>query len=180
MLELRPDVNITQLCLEHAESMYRWMCDPAVAVGIGLRSTPSLDRTLAWIQRSLDDPLRSAYAVLFDQRHVGNVVLDKTDTYLKTSRLSVYVGESFVRGSGIGLTAIYRALADGFKKYDLQKVWLTVHVYNQAAIKTYLKLKFKIEGVLRDEFWLDGGRVNVYYMGLLRSEFEELSREVTC
>lgn len=179
MLQLRPDVSIAQLRPEHAARVYRWMCDPAVAAGVGLRSAPSLERTIAWIQHSANEPLISAFAVLVDQQHVGNVVLDKTDLYLKTSRLSVYIGESQVRGSGVGLTGIYRALLEGFRKHDLHKVWLTVHANNQAAIRTYLKLNFKVEGVLRDEFWLEGRRVDAYYMGLLSSEFEALSREGT-
>jgi RimJ/RimL family protein N-acetyltransferase len=105
---------------------------------------------------------------------VGNVVLDKTDTYLGTSRLSVYVGESQARGRGVGLTGIYLALLDGFERYDLHKVWLTVHIHNQSAVRTYRKLQFKVEGVLRDEFWLEGRRIDAYYMGLLRKEFQEL------
>ena len=157
--------------------MYRWMCHPAIASGVGLRSTPSLERTRAWIQHSLDDPLTSAFAIVVDQQYVGNVVLDKIDTYLKTSRLSVYIGESQARGSGVGLTGIYRALLEGFKKHDLHKVWLTVHAQNEAALRTYLKLGFKVEGVLRDEFWLAGRRVDAYYMGLLSHELETPSCE---
>jgi len=155
--------------------MYRWVCDPVIAVAIGLRRGPTLEYTLKWIQRSIDDPLITAYALLLNQSHVGNAVLDKTDTYLKTSRLSVYVGDPSVRGTGVGLTGIYHALVDGFRKYDLHKVWLTVDVNNQAALKTYAKLHFKVEGVLREEFLIHGHRSDAYYMGLLRKEFEQLS-----
>ncbi len=179
MLRLRSDVRITPLQLEHADSMYRWVCDPSIAVAIGLRHNPSLEYTLKWIQNSLDNPLISAYALLHKQCHVGNVVLDKTDTYLKTSRLSVYVGDRSLRGVGVGLTGIYHALFDGFKKFDLHKVWLTVHVKNQPALKAYTKLNFKIEGTMRDEYLIDGVRTDAYYMGLLRNEFEQLSPDLT-
>jgi RimJ/RimL family protein N-acetyltransferase len=178
MLKLRSDVSICQLRPEHAKKSYRWVCDPSIALAIGLRRDPTLEYTLKWIQRSLDDPLISAYALLLDQSHVGNVVLDKTDTYLKTSRLSVYVGDPTVRGAGVGLTGIYHALVHGFKKYDLHKVWLTVDVKNQVALKTYTKLDFKVEGVLRDEFLINGHRSDAYYMGLLRNEFDQLSVEL--
>src|SRR4026208_2614483 len=174
MLRLRSDVSIRQLRPEDAESMYRWVCDPVIAGAIGLRRDPTLEYTLTWIQRSLDDPLIGAYAVLLNQSHVGNAVLDKTDIYLKTSRLSVYVGDPLVRGVGVGLTGIYHALVDGFKKFDLHKVWLIVDVNNQPALKTYAKLDFKVEGVMRGEFLINGYRNDAYYMGLLRKEFEKL------
>jgi RimJ/RimL family protein N-acetyltransferase len=54
-----------------------------------------------------------------------------------------------------------------------------VHVNNQAALKTYAKLDFKVEGVLRDEFLINGDRTDAYYMGLLRKEFEQISPAVT-
>jgi len=175
MIKLRADVSITQLQLKHANNLYQWVCDPAIAVAIGLSHAPSLEYTLEWIQNSLDDPLISAYALIHNQLHVGNIVLDRVDRYLKTARLSVYVGTPSLRGLGVGTTGIYYALLDGFEKFDLHKVWLTVHINNQAAVKAYTKLNFKIEGTLRDEFLIEGHRLAAYYMGLLRNEFDELT-----
>ena len=53
--------------------MYQWVSDPVIARALGLRREPTLDYTTQWIQRSLDDPLMSAYAMLVKQSHVGNV-----------------------------------------------------------------------------------------------------------
>ena len=176
MLRLRSDVRITPLRPEHADRMYRWMRDPVVASSIGLRSVPSPERTAAWIGNSMKDPLIRAYAVLLEEQHVGNVILDKWDTYLKTCRLSVYIGESSARRNGVGRTAVYRALAEGFTNHDLHKVWLTVHADNSGAIKTYATLGFKLEGVLREEFLLGNRRIDAHYMGILRPEFEAVSK----
>jgi RimJ/RimL family protein N-acetyltransferase len=178
-LRLRPDVSISPIGPEHAERMYQWVCDPVIAVALGLRRNPTREYTEQWIERCLNDPLISAYALMLNRSHVGNVVLDRMDSYLKTTRLSVYVGDSAVRGAGVGLTGVYKALADGFGKYDLHKVWLTVDVNNHAALKTYAKLHFKVEGMLRDEFVINGRRSNAYYMALLRQEFEQLSLSIT-
>jgi RimJ/RimL family protein N-acetyltransferase len=35
-------------------------------------------------------------------------------------------------------------------------------------------LGFSLEGILREEFYLDGERLSVFYMGLLRDEFLHL------
>jgi len=174
MLRIRSDVRIRELGPEDAERIYRWLCDPVIAKGLGLRRDPTPEYTLNWIQRSLEDPLTSAYALLLNGSHVGNAVLDKTDSYLRTSRLSIYLGNPDVRGMGVGLTGIYYALLDGFKKYNLHKVWLTVDVSNRAALNTYKTLNFRVEGVLRGEFLRSGERRDAYYMGLLHSEFEQL------
>lgn len=173
-IRLRPDVHITPLALEHAPNMYRWMCDPTISQNLGLRSEPSAERTEAWITTALQDSSINAYAVLLNGQHVGNVILDHVDTYLSSARLSVYIGEPSARQSGVGATGLYLTLQHGFAQMLLHKVWLTVHSRNFRAINTYSRLGFVLEGILRDEFWLDGQRMDALYMGLLSRDFEQL------
>lgn len=177
-LLLRSDVTLVPLTLQHASNMYRWMCDPMIRSNIGLRREPSLDATLTWIIESQQDRSVQPFAVMLGEHHVGNVILDRLDSYLATGRLSVYIGEAVARRTGIGLTGIYRILAAGFEEFGLNKIWLTVHVGNLRAITTYTRLGFALEGILRDEFILDNRRLSALYMGLLRDDFQRLPIEV--
>lgn len=176
-IRLRQDVAIGPLLPEYADNMVRWMGDPAVSENLGLRQEPSLERTIQWLERARDADDLHGFAILHDGRHVGNVVIDRIDAYLATGRLSVYVGESGARSAGIGVTGMYLALGRGFEELQLHKVWLTVHTRNHRAIHTYDKLGFALEGILRDEFWLRGERLSVFYMGLLRSDYGRLNVE---
>jgi len=173
-IKLRSDVTIAPLTLEHASNMYRWMCDPSISRNVGLRSQPTMDKTTAWISHALQDPSIQPYAVLLDGHHVGNVVLDRIDTYLGSARLAVYSGPVTQRGLGMGRTAIYRGTQAGFQSLGLHKVWAIIHVHNWASINAFSSVGFTIEGVLRDEFWLDGQRVSVLYMSMLEDEFRQL------
>jgi RimJ/RimL family protein N-acetyltransferase len=172
---LRRDVALRPLGSEHCRRMYAWMCDPVVSGNLGLRGEPSLEKTEEWVANASRDESIRPYAVLAGGQHVGNIVLDRIDRLVSTARLSVYVGEPAARGVGIGRTAIYLALLEAFGQLDLHKVWLTVHSRNQRAIRTYSGLGFAREGVLREEFCLDGQRVPLHYMGLLRDDFERIS-----
>jgi RimJ/RimL family protein N-acetyltransferase len=164
-----------QLCLvplsrDHAAAMFRWMCDPAVSDNVGLRSTPSLARTEQWIDQALADESTVPMAIQYGGCHVGNVVLDRIDRHLSTARLSIYVGESSVRGKHVGRGAVSLAIAHAFDELGLNKVWLTVHAHNAPAIAAYTAAGFAIEGVLRDEFVLHGRRCAAFYMSVLRSD----------
>ena len=170
-LRLRSAVRLAPLKPENAGDMLRWMHDPEVRDNIGLRREPSLEATTEWIRKSWDDESVWASAVMLETRHIGNVVLDRIDSYLRTARLSVYIGEASERGTGVGTTAVYLKLAEGFDRLALHKIWLTVRCGNRKAVDAYARLGFQTEGVLRDEFWHKGGRESVYYMGLLRDEF---------
>jgi RimJ/RimL family protein N-acetyltransferase len=151
--------------------MFGWMRDPVVAENVGVRSEPSLERTLAWIEHARAAADVDAFAIVAAGEHVGNVVLDRIDAYLGTARLSIYLGEARARGRGIASAAMRLALRHAFSALGLRKVWLTVHARNGTAIAAYARLGFSVEGVLRDEFVLGGERLPALYMGLLRSEF---------
>jgi len=163
-------VMLVPLNATHAPAMYRWMCDPAVAQNVGLSSPPSLEKTLEWIRRATEAPDVTPFAILHEARHVGNVVLDRIDRRLSTARLSVYLGEAEVRGTGIGRMAIRLALRVAFEEQDLEKVWLTVHARNAAAVRTYIETGFRLEGIHRGEFLLGEERIDEIYMGILREE----------
>jgi RimJ/RimL family protein N-acetyltransferase len=168
---LRADVRLTHLDPGCAGRMYRWMTDPDISSNLGLQVEPSLEKTQEWIAKAEREPGIRAFAILLNDVHVGNVVLDQIDTYLGKARFSIYIGEPSARSGGVGSTATLLALTTGFRELRLYKVWLTVHCCNDRAIKTYLRLGFQLEGVLRGEFLLGGRRLSAWYMSILSDEF---------
>jgi RimJ/RimL family protein N-acetyltransferase len=168
------NLTLVQLTEAHADVMFRWMQDPVVASNLGLRSEPSLEKTKAWLARAQTDDTTFARGIVLDGQHVGNVVLDNVDRHVSKARFHIYVGEPSARGRGIGSHAIALALALAFDEVRVDKVWLTVHVGNAGAIKAYTKAGFRVEGTHREEFVLDGKRIDELYMGILRREFENV------
>lgn len=168
---LRSDVSLAPLRSEHADAMLRWMRDPEISRNIGLRTEPTIEKTRAWIERALSDEAYCPFAILHGGAHVGNVILDRMDRYLATARLSIYVGEPASRKAGVGYSAVCLAVEEAFGRLDLRKVWLTVHALNAGAVRLYGRVGFSVEGVLREEFLLDGRRLDVLYMGLLRKDW---------
>jgi len=162
-----PDVELAPLAPEHAGATAGWTADPVVARGIGLRTTPTVQSTREWIERAVEDPAVQPFAVLAGGQHVGNVVLDMVDAYLGTARLSIYVGKPEARGAGVAQRAIGSVVAYAAGELRLHKLWLIVHTANAPAIAAYERCGFVAEGVLRDEFLLDGERADVVRMGLI-------------
>lgn len=169
-------IELKPLNKQHAPAMLAWMRDPDVAENLGLRSEPSLDRTLAWLANAEHDPSIVPLAIECDSRHVGNVIIDRIDTYLGTGRISIYIGEAAARGMKIGQRCLKLVAQHAFETLGLHKIWLTVHVHNARAIAAYTAAGFAVEGVLRDEFILRGQRCNAFLMGLLRKPIEMSSQ----
>jgi RimJ/RimL family protein N-acetyltransferase len=174
-VRLRSDVALGELTASSAVRMFSWMLDPEISEAIGLSQEPSLERTIAWIERAQRNETILARRILHDDLHVGNVVFDQLDGKVGAARLSIYIGERAARGKGIGKTAIYLALAHVFHERQLYRVWLTVHSENAVAIRAYRELGFQVEGNMRGAFVLNGRRVDGLYMALLTTEFSKLA-----
>lgn len=174
MLNLRSNISIVPLSNQHAEKTAGWVQNQTVRENIGLRSEPSLEKTVRWIEQAAKDTSISAFAIIIDEVHIGNTILDKHDVYLATARFSIYIGEQSTRRSGVGRTATYQICKYGFDKLSLHKIWLTVHSQNFSAINTYNQVGFELEGVLKEEFLLNDKRLSAFYMGLLKNDFEKL------
>lgn len=163
-------VTLVPLATGHADAMLTWMQRDDVRDNVGVAAEPTLDRTLAFIARSLTDDSVAAFAIEDDGAHVGNVVLDRIDRRVGTARFSIYLGAPELRGRGVGRAATRLALAHAFDVLRLQKVWLTVHARNTRAITAYAGAGFRVEGVLRREFLLRGELIDALYMGVLAGE----------
>lgn len=163
-------MQLVPLASSHAEATLRWVSDPEIAAAIGLTAAPSRERTLEFIAGAEADDSVDAAAILVEDTHVGNVVLDLIDRRVGTARLSIYIGPSEARGRGCGRAAIRGTLERAFGELGLHKVWLVVHERNAAAIAAYEACGFRVEGRLRDEFLLGDVRVDALRMGVLADE----------
>ncbi len=151
--------------------MLQWVSNPHIRTNLGLVNEPDMEKTCGWISRANESTEVRAIAIELDGIHVGNVVLDQIDSVNSAARLSIYIGEPFARGRGVGVKSVMHALRVAFSDLNLSKVWLKVHCQNTTAIATYVKCGFAVEGVLRRDFNLLGKLVDCFYMGILAEEY---------
>ena len=179
MLKLNHDVTLIKINQAHASNTFNWVKSVAVRQNIGLQTEPSLEKTIKWIEKTNKSQEIYAFAILSGGVHVGNVILDRADKYLSMARFSIYIGETNLYNVGIGSTATYKICKFGFEDLKLNKIWLTVHAKNFRAINSYIKVGFRLEGVLRDEFLLNNQRIDAFYMGQLHSDFTNIEISYT-
>lgn len=86
--------------------------------------------------------------------------------------LGIFIGEREYRGRGFGTDAIRLIVQYGFCELNLRRITLGLHLYNERALKSYLKVGFTLEGRARGEGLRDGVRYDGLYMGLLREEWK--------
>lgn len=73
-----------------------------------------------------------------------------------------------MHGQGHGAAALAALVALAFGPLDLHKLWLIVRRDNRRAQAMYLRAGFEFEGVLRDEYCVNGTYFDMVRMGVVR------------
>jgi RimJ/RimL family protein N-acetyltransferase len=156
------------------ERCHDWMNDEELMATLAQRYPISLAREADWVERSTrgQDTSELNFAVCLAQgdRHIGNCGLMGIDRDNRTATLGIFIGEKDCRGQGFGEEAVRALCRFAFDEMDLRKIRLDVHAGNADAVKTYERVGFRREGLLRQEVFRSGGPVDVIRMGLLRGE----------
>lgn len=156
---------------------YDWMNDEELTATLAQRYPMSLAREADWVERATrgQDPSEINLAICLAQgdRHIGNCGLVGIDRDNGVATLGIFIGEKDCRGQGLGEEAVRVLCRFAFDELNLHKVRLDVYASNAVAARTYEQAGFRPEGVLREEVFRQGQRIDVIRMGLLRGELRE-------
>jgi RimJ/RimL family protein N-acetyltransferase len=153
----------------------RWMADPEVIRFTVLVPGPeyapvspyppaAADR---YLQTLMGDPGRRSFAILLDERHVGNVGLKELDLERGVAECFIEVGERELHGLGVGRRAMELLLEHAFLGLGLDEITLGVFEFNQPARALYERLGFTYVGTY-GWHWAGGRFWHVEEMALSR------------
>lgn len=109
--------------------------------------------------------------------HIGNIYLREIDWVARRSVLHVFIGCSEQRGKGYGKAAVRQLLHSAFYDLNLNRVFLEVLADNTAAVKTYEKCGFQVEGRLKEHAFKLGQYKDVLVMGISSDKYKQLEGE---
>jgi len=137
-------------------------------------------RTERWVREYVQDLNENEntwdQVIVHDGARIGFCGFCNISTQNRSAEFYILIGDSEHWGKGIGTEAGRGALEYGFNKLNLHRVWLTVSELNVAAIKSYQKLGFSHEGIMRDAAFRDGQYHDKVVMGILGKEMHNHSK----
>ncbi|HUS81973.1 MAG TPA: GNAT family protein [Dehalococcoidia bacterium] len=111
------------------------------------------------------------FAIEADGRYIGWLGLRVNDAEQGASyRIGIENPEYWGRGYGTEVTRL--VLRYAFDTLQLHRVHLRVAAYNVRACRCYEKAGFRVEGILRQSFQVDGEWQDDVMMAVLREEWE--------
>jgi RimJ/RimL family protein N-acetyltransferase len=102
---------------------------------------------------------------------IGVCSIQGIDYLNKKAEIARFLWDKDSVGLGFGTEILTYLIQFSFNKINLNKISMSSVSSNIAAKKSCLKVGFKLEGILREQFYTDGKYLDVNYFGLLKDEY---------
>lgn len=129
-----------------------------------------------WLEEGLEESCEFAIHAIEDDKSIGDIGLGGFDRAAGTAWVGIGIGEPEYRGKGYGTDAMKALLRYAFEELNLHRVNLSVFDFNKRAIRSYEKCGFKYEGLSREFILKEDKRWDIWNMGILHAEWQEMNR----
>jgi len=104
-----------------------------------------------------------------DEKHVGNLKLSQYQPMDNIIEIGWLIRKKNW-GQGLGTMAGIALCNYAFETLKVRKIELGVVTENEGAVHVYKKIGFKVEGIIRESFYLNGKYLNTVRMGMFKDE----------
>jgi RimJ/RimL family protein N-acetyltransferase len=168
-------VYLRALEREDAQVMLPWFNDPEITRTL-LRHRPiNRGAEEAFIDGAGREPDDIVLGVVLkhDDRLVGVTGLRQFDHKNRHASFGITL-DKVEWNKGYGTETTHLIVAYGFETLNLNRIWLHVVANNARGIRTYEKVGFQKEGVLRQDDYREGRYWDTVVMAILREEWGSL------
>lgn len=155
---------------EDLEDIQRWINEPSVRAGLGSTDPISGHEEREWWEATAEDD-DVHLLVCADDEGVGTVGLTDVIDVAGSAEVGYFFGPD-AWGKGYATDAVRTLCRYGFAERRLAKLYAHVFETNPASARVLEKVGFREEGRFRDQWFLDGERIDVLRYGLLPEELE--------
>lgn len=162
------------------ELFHKWGNDPELWRMLGGWHFPSsLESTEKWIQKQLLDSQNLRLAITHDNgKLIGSANLLEIDWKNKNAFHGMMLGDSSVRGKGIGQDVVMTIMRYAFEELGLQRLDGSMIEYNLASLKLYCeKCGWKIEGRQRRWYYREGKFWDRIMVGITAQDYHEIAKQ---
>jgi diamine N-acetyltransferase len=123
----------------------------------------------ALYEEHIHDQIERRFIVDEHAQNVGLVELMEINYVHRSAEFQIIIAPEH-QAKGLAVRATRLALDYGFSVLNLHKIYLIVDKDNRKAVHIYTKLGFKVEGVLKEEFFMNGEYRDVTRMCIFQRE----------
>lgn len=150
----------------------RWINDPQNNTFLHYELPLEQENTELWFEKNKDRTDRYDAIIEADGKPVGLIGLLSIDRKHMKAEYYVTLGERDYLGKGVAFRASKLLLEYAFTELKLNRVYLYTETENAAAIRSYERIGFQREGVLKNDLFSKGRFVDRYIYGITRDDYD--------
>jgi UDP-4-amino-4,6-dideoxy-N-acetyl-beta-L-altrosamine N-acetyltransferase len=165
------DISLVKVNLQDIELIRGWRNSPEVSSYMYDESYISEEQQEAWFHKMDADPNSVYWIIEYNNKKLGLASLTNINQLLKSCYWAFYLGDTSVRGAGIGAKVEYNVLLYVFEELKLNKLRCEVLVNNDKVIKMHEKFGFRREAYYREHCFKNEKQIDVVGLAMLKSEW---------
>jgi len=166
------DISLTPLQQEDIELVRTWRNSPEVAQYMYTSDLITVEQQAAWFARVATDPTSVYWLIEYNGQKIGLASLTDINRNLSSCYWAFYLGDTSIRGAGLGAKIEFNVLEFVFTKLQLNKLRCEVMTFNDKVIIMHEKFGFRREAYYRQHVKKDGIWHDVVGLAILKHEWE--------
>lgn len=169
------NVYLDGLRISDSELLFKWINNRDLVLWNNNYTPIHEPNHIEWfdIIRKKEDVRIFAIRQKNDHKLIGTCQLSAINFINSSAELQIRIGDVAEQGKGYGTEATRLLVTFGFNDLNLHRIYLNVFEHNARALKTYDKIGFKKEGVLRDAEFINGQYFNVVTMSIFKIDLND-------
>lgn len=163
---------------EDLESIFNWSGDFEINETSSFSiDFPGKDEIAERLEKNIAGQVTVEFAIVEKEskKIIGECIIADLDYTNKKCLCSIYIGDAENRDKGYGTESLKLIMRFVFYDLGLNRMGLWVFDFNKRAMRCFKKCGMKVEGIMRDGVYRDGRYHDVYFMGILKNEYEEMA-----
>ena len=161
---------------QHTNLIVSWRNKEFVKNQLFSNRNITVEEHINWLHDFVEKGLVHQFIIYVNEIPIGTCFIKNIDEVHKKGEFGIFIGESEYLGKGIGSLATKLIIDYAFKNLLLNKIYLKVYSDNINAIKAYSNAGFKIDGIFREEYFINGFK-DIHLMSILKREWAEKNNE---
>lgn len=172
------DINLVDITEGDIEMIRTWRNSKEVSQYMYTSEEITSEQQKKWFEKIKVDTTQKYWLIEYNGVKLGLVSIYNIKENFKHCSWAFYLGNTDVRGAGIGSKVEYTILNYVFEKMNFNKLMCEVFTFNEKVIQMHKKFGFKEEGLYREHILKDGKFYDVVALAILKSEWTELKENL--
>lgn len=168
------DIKLVPLSEKHLEMVRNWRNSPEVNRYMYTEHFISEQEQKEWFAQINACPTSKYWIIEYENKPLGVVSISEISLTYDSCFWAFYLGDSSVRGAGIGAKVEFTMLNYVFETLKLNKLRCEVLISNQQVISMHEKFGFRREALYREHVKKEGQYYDVVGLAMLKKEWEQL------